>query len=282
MVRPRHASVPQAGHGDQHGALIAPFAFLGPAYDPQLRAVYTDIGPDDIYRTHWLLSAVFNDALASTEPLFRLISRYCNEKMLAAIAGEYRKGRLLLIGTTNLDVQRPVIWNTGAIAASERAGALDLFRKVLLPSESIPGVFPPVMIDVEAGGQHFQDMHVDGGAAAQTFLIPASVSALTDVRAKEFVRQRNAYVIRNARLDPDWAIMDRNLLSITGRAIDTIDLLRKSPPAQGSRAELRGKSALDRSRDDSIRREPSSRRCPLRCPAMSPPPGYAPVRASSA
>jgi Patatin-like phospholipase len=123
--------------GISTGALIAPFAFLGSDYDPQLRAVYTDITPSEVYQRRWLIEAVFNDALSDTDPLFqlgmghqlstrsRLISRYANADLLAAIAREYRKGRVLLIGTTNLDQQRPIIWNIGAIAASGQPGALD-------------------------------------------------------------------------------------------------------------------------------------------------------------
>jgi hypothetical protein len=204
------------------GSLIAPFAFLGPTYDPQLRAVYTEISPEDVYETRGLISAVFHDALTSTDPLFHLISQYANQDMMNAIAAEYHKGRLLLIGTTNLDVQRPIIWNIGAIAASGKPEALDLFRKILLASASVPGVFPPVMIDVEAGGQHYQEMHVDGGAVAQTFLIPAPIGQLVNLRSKQYARQRTAYVIRNARLDPDWASVDRRLLSIAGRSINTM------------------------------------------------------------
>jgi predicted acylesterase/phospholipase RssA len=139
--------------GVSTGALIAPFAFLGPAYDPQLRAVYTDVKPDDIYEERSMVMAVFQDALADTAPLFRLISRHLNGDFVAAIAREYGKGRLLLIGTTNLDVQRPVIWNIGAIAASGKPGAIELIRKILLASAAAPGMFPPVMIDRCRGGR---------------------------------------------------------------------------------------------------------------------------------
>lgn len=110
----------------------------------------------------------------------------------------------------------------GAIAASGQPGALNLFRKILLASASVPGAFPPVMIDVEAGGRHYQEMHVDGGAIAQTFLIPPQIGLLVDWRQKALARMRHAYVIRNARLDPEWASVDRRLLSITGRAIATM------------------------------------------------------------
>jgi hypothetical protein len=208
--------------GISTGALIAPFAFLGSAYDPQLRSVYTDITPSQVYQPRWLIEAVFNDALYDTAPLFQLISRYANADLLAAIAREYRKGRVLLIGTTNLDQQRPIIWNIGAIAASGQPGALDLFRKILLASASIPGAFPPVMIDVEAVGDRYQEMHVDGGAVAQTFLIPLQVSTIFRRRSDAPVRDRHAYVIRNGRLDPEWSSVDRRFLSITGRAIATM------------------------------------------------------------
>jgi Patatin-like phospholipase len=206
--------------GVSTGALIAPFAFLGSAYDPHLRAIYTGVQPADIYEKRPILTAVFSESFADTTPLFALISRYFNEEMMAAIAREYAKGRLLLIGTTNLDSQRPVIWNIGAIAASGRPGAIELVRKILLASASVPGLFPPVLVDVEAGGQRFQEMHVDGGAVAQMFLYPSSLGLQANVKA--IGRDRRAFLIRNSRLDPNWASVERSLFSITGRAISTM------------------------------------------------------------
>jgi len=208
--------------GISTGALIAPFAFLGPAYDEQLRTVFTTIGPEDVYSRRWTLTAVFSDALSDTAPLFQLISRYVNQSMLDAIGREYLNGRLLLIGTTDLDAQRPVIWNIGAIATSGRPEALDLFRRILLASAAIPGVFPPVMIDVDVGGRRYEEMHVDGGAFAQAFLIPSRVQLAIARGEQQPARPRVAYVIRNARLDPEWAQVDRRLLSIGPRAIGTM------------------------------------------------------------
>ena len=206
--------------GVSTGSLIAPFAFLGSAYDPQLRAVYTAVQPADIFEKRSLLTAVFNESFADTTPLFRLISRYVDEAMMAAIAREYSKGRLLLIGTTNLDVERPVIWNIGAIAASGRPGAIELVRKILLASAAVPGLFPPVLIDVDAGGQRFQEMHVDGGAVAQMFLYPPTPRFQAEV--KRLVRERHAFLIRQLAARPRWASVERNLFSITGRAINTM------------------------------------------------------------
>jgi predicted acylesterase/phospholipase RssA len=138
--------------------------------------------------------------------------------MFDAIAREYQKGRLLLISTTDLDAQRPVIWNVGAIAASRHPKSLALFRKILLASASIPGAFQPVMIDVEIGDSHFQEMHVDGGAIAQLFLYPASI----DPAVLPGERRQTAFVIRNARLDPEHAQIERRTLTIAGRAISTM------------------------------------------------------------
>jgi hypothetical protein len=207
--------------GVSAGALIAPFAFLGPDYDAPLREVFTEVAPGDVLVFGNRIRAVlFGEALADTSPLYRLIERHVNEAMMAAIAREYGRGRLLLIGTTNLDLGRPVFWNIGAIAASGRPEALELMRRILLASASIPGAFPPVLFDVEAGGQRYQEMHVDGGAALQLFLYPTVV----DLRAQSGprARERTAWVIRNGRLDTEWSTTNRSILSIAGRAASTL------------------------------------------------------------
>jgi hypothetical protein len=203
--------------GVSTGALVAPFAFLGPSYDAALREVYTTMTPESIYRTRGVSAALFDDAMADTTPLADVIAKYADEKMFAAIAREYGEGRLLLIGTTDLDAQRPVIWNIGALAASGKPEALLLFRKILRASAAIPGVFQPVMIDVELDGKKYQEMHVDGGAIAQLFLYPPTLEANRLLK-----RERHAYVIRNARLDPDYAMAERRTITIAGRAISTM------------------------------------------------------------
>lgn len=214
--------------GVSTGALLAPFAYLGPAYDKQLRDVYTTVTADDIYVERGFLNAIYNDALSDTSPLWELISRYVDDAMVAAIAAEYQKGRLLLIGTTDLDAQRPSLWNIGAIAASGHPGAIDLIRKILRASSAVPGFFQPVMVDVELDGKAYQELHVDGGAIAQMFLYPPNLDA-----SKVVQRKRTAYLILNARADPEWANVERRTMSIAGRAISTMihfsglnDLLR--------------------------------------------------------
>jgi predicted patatin/cPLA2 family phospholipase len=203
--------------GVSTGALIAPFAFLGPDYDRQLRDVYTTISADDVFRERGLIGAIFADAFSDTTPLWDLISRFVDESMMAAIAREYQKGRLLLIASTDLDAERANIWNIGAIAASGHPGALDLVRKILRASSAVPGFFQPVMIDVELDGKPYQELHVDGGAIAQMFLYPPSIDLEKIAHEK-----LSAYLIRNAREDPQWADVERRTLSIVGRAVSTM------------------------------------------------------------
>ena len=214
--------------GVSTGALLAPFAFLGPEYDRQLRDLYTTISADDVFHQRGLISAIYDDALADTTPLWEHISKYVDAALLAAIAREYKKGRLLWIGTTDLDAQRANIWNIGEIAASGHPGALDLVRKILRASSAVPALFQPVLIDVEVDGKPYQELHVDGGAIAQMFLYPPNID-LNQVAHEK----RTAYLIRNAREDPEWADVERRMLTIAGRAISTMihtsgsnDLLR--------------------------------------------------------
>jgi len=195
--------------GVSTGALIAPLVFLGPEYDAALTDVYTNIDPSKIYEKRFVLAALTEDALSDTTPLYETISRFIDATMIAKIAAEYEKGRLLLIQTTDLDAGRPVQWNIGAIAASGNPRALDLIRHILLASASIPAAFPPVMFDVEANGKPYQEMHVDGGAVSQAFLIPPSVN-LRVARARTGYQRKGvvAYIIRNSRLTTEAVSRD--------------------------------------------------------------------------
>lgn len=203
--------------GISTGALIAPFAFLGPKYDYVLRRVYTEVTQKDIFKKRGIVKGLFGEAMADTRPLASIIASYVNRQLLDEIAAEYAKGRVLLVGTANLDSLEPVIWNMGAIASSKDPEATKLFGQVLLASASIPGAFPPVMIDVNVDGSKYQEMHVDGGTMTQVFLYPPSLQL-----AEQQKRKRVLYIIRNARLDADWASVERRTFSIATRAIASL------------------------------------------------------------
>jgi hypothetical protein len=208
--------------GISTGALTAPFAFLGPEYDEELRTVYTTVGTRQVFRFRGMMSALFSDALTDTTPLRRLMESLVDEEMMRDIAREHARGRVLVVATTNLDADRGMIWNIGLIAASGDPGALRLIQDVLMASAAIPAAFPPVMIDVEAAGKRYQEMHVDGAAKAQVFLYPPSLELKSESLARGIQRERVAFVIRNARLGPNWAETRRRALSIAGRAIGAL------------------------------------------------------------
>jgi hypothetical protein len=208
--------------GVSTGALIAPFAFLGSEYDKDLEAMYTGVSQKDILAQRFFYSVFLQDALADTTPLARLLKVHVTQSLVDAIGAEYAKGRLLFIGTTNLDARRPVVWNVTKIAASHKPEAIDLLRKIMLASAAIPGAFPPVMFDVEAKGKPYQEMHVDGGATTQIFVYWAGVSLKRLAGERIASRDRKIYAIVNARLDPDWGEVERRTLPITFQAIDTL------------------------------------------------------------
>ena len=157
--------------GASAGALIAPFAFLGPSYDPVLKNLFSEGIGEELLQIDGL-SALFGAGVFKTEPLKRLIARYVDDALLERIGAEYKKGRRLLVVTTNLDAQRTAVWDMGAIASSGAPEALDLFRDVLVASASVPGVYSPVLINVEGAGRRFEEMHVDGGVRANLLVVP--------------------------------------------------------------------------------------------------------------
>jgi predicted acylesterase/phospholipase RssA len=208
--------------GVSSGALIAPFAFLGRERDGQLREIFTKYGRKDIY-TYNVHGLIEGSALADDTPLAHLIEKYVDDAFLEEIAKERTKGRILLIGTTNLDTQRPVLWDMGRIAMSNNRDAIVLFRKILLASATLPGVFPPVRIQVRVGGKDYDELHVDGGITRQVFIAPSIFSfAAGNQKPGRAVTKQRLYVIRNGKIDPEWQPVSENVLSITTRSISTL------------------------------------------------------------
>jgi predicted patatin/cPLA2 family phospholipase len=209
--------------GVSTGALSAPFIFLGPEYDPQLRSIYTETGAGDIYQARTVMAAVADDAMADSTPLRNRIAGYLDAHMMQRLAEEYQRGRILLILTTNLDQGRSVIWNIGAIAESGNPRSRELIIDILVASAAIPGVFPPVMINVDIDGKHYQEMHVDGGAIAQAFLYPPSFNLKAKMKELGVKNAKPAaYIIRNARLYRPEEKVERQTLKIAQQAISTM------------------------------------------------------------
>ncbi|TXM92395.1 patatin-like phospholipase family protein [Methylobacterium sp. WL116] len=210
--------------GVSTGSLIAPFSFLGSSYDSYLTDIYTSGIASTLVQSPSVVNVLFGSGLFGDGRLRNLVGRYVNADLLAAIAAEHAKGRRLLVVTTNLDSQRATIWNMGAIAASGAPNALDLFRDVLTASASIPAVFPPQLIDVQAEGRAFQELHVDGSVVTPVFTLPQAL-LLRDKRLATGQKGR-IYVIINGRLEPEFDVAQNNTLAIVGRSFTTASRAR--------------------------------------------------------
>lgn len=196
------------------GALLAPYAFLGAKYDEELRQAIVSITGADIFedrQTH--------ESFLDTWPLRRLIEKRVTPELVAGVAAEHRKGRRLLVVTTNTDAGRRVVWDMGAIAQKGDEAAVKLFRDVLLASSAIPGFFTPVLIDVEANGKKFQEMHIDGSVTSPFFVGP---EALLEPGSKLRLPATELYIILNGRLAPDFYPPERTTVQILSRLISVV------------------------------------------------------------
>jgi predicted patatin/cPLA2 family phospholipase len=209
--------------GVSTGALTAPFAFLGPDYDEDLKKLYTTLDTSSIFFRRGIFSIIRGDSVADSTPLMDMLEEYVTDEMIAAIADEYRKGRILSIATTNLDAGRPVIWNIGRIAVSGQPGAAHLIRQVLLASASIPGIFPPAYIRVQtADGKTYDEMHVDGGTSAQMFLYPTRINFSLLRQQLDIKGTPTAYVIRNSRVQSVYKPVKARLPDIGARSVGSL------------------------------------------------------------
>lgn len=209
--------------GISTGALIAPFAFLGPDMDAELERFYTTTSTKDILTRRNLLFLLRLDSAADSSPLRTKLLDLFSPEMIATIAAEHKKGRRLYIGTTHLDAGRPMIWNIGEIASSNQPGVAALLADIFLASVSIPGVFPPVFVQVEANGQTYDEMHVDGGTSSQVFFFPPALKAEKFKKKIQLEdRKLRIFVIRNARLHTDWVAVSPRVRAIAQRSVSAL------------------------------------------------------------
>jgi predicted acylesterase/phospholipase RssA len=179
------------------GALIAPYAFLGPAWDADLLEVFASGAAEHLLQSRGL-GVIFGSSLYSGRPLKELVDAHLSDTMIQAIARESEKGRLLLVATTDVATGMPVVWDLGAIAKNGGPNASELFRDVLLASASVPGMFPPVMIRVYKDGAAHDEAHVDGSATVPFFVPPAFVQAPPEALAS--TNHTSVYVIIDGSL----------------------------------------------------------------------------------
>ncbi len=205
--------------GVSTGALAAPFVFLGSDYDDELEQAYTGGAASNLLQSQGI-GALFGSGIYKGEPLRALVEHYVNADLLRGVAAEYAKGRVLLIATTDLDAQRGVSWDMGAIATQGTPEALELFRSVLVASASIPGAFPPVLIRADNDGVQFEEMHVDGGVTTPFLAVPETLWSFRE--SSETLANARFYIVINGRTSPTFAITRDSLQGVLGRSVDVI------------------------------------------------------------
>ncbi|MEI8350555.1 MAG: patatin-like phospholipase family protein [Candidatus Omnitrophota bacterium] len=209
--------------GVSTGAIIAPFAFLGSDYDDKLKALFTTLSTKDVMVSRVPFGPIFGNSLANNRPLAKRLAVIYDDGLLTKIADQHKRGRRLFVGTVNLDAQRFVVWDLGAIAVR---GDINLFRKVILASSSTPITFSPVFFRVKTDGKVYDEMHVDGGTLTQVFttyyLLENMDTAVRLAGIDPTTIRSKLYLLQNAYLSPNYVKVRGGFSSIASRAVDTI------------------------------------------------------------
>ena len=215
LTRSGHRPQFEVVTGVSAGALIAPFAFLGPSWDGKLTEALAGAGTSGLL-VRRNIDVFFRPSLYRGRPLREFVERAISDEMIEAVARESERGRLLLVATTDLDKGQSVIWSLGAIARQNTAASRALFRRVLVASASIPGIFPPVLIASSDGGRAFEEMHVDGATTVAFFVAPEVAHVVPG--AFRGLDGANLYVVMNTQCVAVPETTDGRLGPIIGRS----------------------------------------------------------------
>jgi Patatin-like phospholipase len=207
--------------GVSTGALIAPYAFLGSEYDAQLTKAFSPEETAALNKGVTPFRVLFSNGISDNAALKRLIDTLVTPALLRSVAVEHARGRRLLVLTTNLDAQRPVIWDMGVIAGSGSPTSLALFRRVLLASSSIPGLYPAVRIPISGHDGPYEELHTDGGVFAQLFVGPDALMTSGVLGLQPDGVTLDLYVVINNALDPAFSVTPDSILGVVARSYET-------------------------------------------------------------
>jgi predicted acylesterase/phospholipase RssA len=208
--------------GVSTGALIAPFAFLGPDWDDELERAYTS-GEAEALTASFGFASLFRVGLLGSSNLRNLVDSFVTPELVRAIAVQHGKGRLLLVATTNLDAEQPVYWNIGEIAVEGGEASRKLIVDILVASSSIPGAIPPVLFPVVNGEKSYSEVHVDGGVTVPFFIFP-EIAYLSEDPIPE-LEGANIHIVINGHFEAVQKPARVSLIAITLRSFN-VGLIR--------------------------------------------------------
>ena len=157
--------------GYSSGSLVALATFAGKNYEERLVKLFTSISTKDVIRQNSVFGILFGDSVNSSALFAKKIDDIVDDDLLVKVAQEYKKGRRLYVGTSDLDAQGFVVWDMGALASRGGLDSVKMFRKIILASCSFSSMLPPVFFQVEADGRRYDEMHADGGVIGGIFYI---------------------------------------------------------------------------------------------------------------
>jgi hypothetical protein len=196
---------------------LATYAFLGEkADDDLLEEAYATAKTSDIYKKKFLLFALFSDSLYNSKPLAKRVEKYISQETVDRVARAGEEGRKLYIGTVSHDAGRLVIWDLTALAMDKtNSDRLDLYRKVVLASASIPILVQPVEIDGE--------LYADGGARAQLFFEKRFFPTLQKMKDEKTPHpDLTLHIIVNGKLGLERTNVNDCLPEIAHRTLDML------------------------------------------------------------
>ncbi|HVT23982.1 MAG TPA: patatin-like phospholipase family protein [Rhizomicrobium sp.] len=200
--------------GVSTGAIIAPFALLGPDYDRRIANAFRGVSSDTLFRQRSVLGLPFWNSLKDPEPMRKEIIAALDDDAIGRLASVAADHRSLWVGAVNFDSGAFTEFDLTQIAATQ---APDDARKAMvqriLAASAIPGYFPPRFI----GGC----MYMDGAVRENLFLaqIGDAIKAAMGGRAGK-PAVTNIYAIINGPMAPKPHLTDNTLVGVGVRGFE--------------------------------------------------------------
>jgi hypothetical protein len=201
--------------GVSTGAIMAPFALIGPSQDYLLERHYRGVASGDLFSGRSVFSLPFWNSLNTAGQLQDRLKEALDDRTVAALGDAAKQGRSAWVGAVNFDTGDFSEFDLTAFAGTLKPDAArKAIVKRIMAASAIPIYLPPKFI----GGC----MYMDGGVRENLFIAQIAQAIERSIGSWRALGETNVdiYAVINGPVKPLRLLTGNNLMAIGARGFD--------------------------------------------------------------
>ncbi|HEX4533355.1 MAG TPA: patatin-like phospholipase family protein [Rhizomicrobium sp.] len=197
--------------GVSTGAIMAPFALLGPDYDRELQSAFRGVSGDNLFSSRNVLTLPWWNSLNDPKGLEEQLHGAFDDPTIAALRAAAQQRRTVWAGAVNFDTGEFTEFNLSALTRDLAPDqARDAITERILAASAVPAFFPPRFIN--------GCMYMDGDVRENVFI--SKLHGAVKAAAGTPTPKADIYVVVNGTVGTHRVLTENSLLGIAVRGFE--------------------------------------------------------------